>query len=80
MPEVAYEPCLTVKLDQTDPKSRQAEYMLAALGLGDLWKDHGGKTGFVLLVDARTRKVVSTITPAQDVKEIKATLAAAVKG
>jgi thiol-disulfide isomerase/thioredoxin len=74
------QPCLTVKLDQTDKDSKQSQYMLAALGLGDLWKEHAGKTGFVLLVDANTKKVVNTITYKQDVKEIKSALAAALKG
>lgn len=72
-------PCLTVKLDQTDKDSKQAQYMLAALGLGDLWKEHAGKTGYVLLVDAKTHKVVSTITYQQEIKEIKSTLMAALK-
>ncbi|MEK6703607.1 MAG: thioredoxin domain-containing protein [Planctomycetota bacterium] len=77
MKDAASQPCLTVKLDQTDKDSHQAEYMLAALGLGDLWKEHAGKTGYVLLVDAKTHKVVSTITSMQETKEIKTTLMAA---
>jgi len=72
------QPCLFVKLDQTVKESHQAEYLLAALGLGDLWKEYAGKTGFVLLVDAKSHKVLETITSAQDVKEIKAALASAV--
>lgn len=80
MKDAAGQPCLTVKLDQTDKDSHQAEYMLAALGLGDLWKEHAGKTGYVLLVDTATKKVVSTINYKQDTKEIKATLMAALKG
>lgn len=80
MKDAAGQPCLTVKLDQTDKDSKQAEFMLAALGLGDLWKEHAGKTGYVLLVDTATKKVVSTITYQQDVKEIKATLMSALKG
>lgn len=79
MKDAAGQPCLTVKLDQSDKDSQQAEYMLAALGLGDLWKEHAGKTGFVLLVDTKTKKVVSTITYKQEVKEIKSTLMAALK-
>lgn len=79
MKDAASQPCLTVKLDQSDKDSKQAEYMLAALGLGDLWKEHAGKTGFVLLVDARSHKVLGTITSMQEVKEIKSTLMAALK-
>lgn len=79
MKDAASQPCLTIKLDQTDKNSKQAEYMLAALGLGDLWKEHAGKTGYVLLVDAKTHKVVNTITSSQDAKEIKSTLMAALR-
>jgi len=80
MRDAASQPCLTVKLDQTDKESRQAEYMLAALSLGDLWKEHAGKTGYVLLVNAKTHKVVSTINYKQEVKEIKSTLMSALNG
>jgi thiol:disulfide interchange protein len=79
MKDAAGQPCLTVKLDQTDKDSKQAEYMLAALGLGDLWKEHAGKTGFVLLVDSKTHRVVNTITYKQEVQEIKSALMAALK-
>lgn len=80
MKDAAGQPCLTVKLDQSDKDSKQAEYMLAALGLGDLWKEHAGKTGFVLLVDSTTKKVVNTITYKQEVKEIKSALMTALRG
>ncbi len=80
MKDAAGQPCLTVKLDQSDKNSRQAEYMLAALGYGDLWKEHAGKTGFVLLVDAKTRKVLSTVTSMQETKDIKAAFMSALKG
>lgn len=77
MKDAAGQPCLTIKLDQTDKNSKQAEFMVAALGLSDMWKEHAGKTGYVLLVDGKTHKVVSTITSMQETKEIKATLMAA---
>ncbi|MDZ4831569.1 MAG: hypothetical protein SGJ09_15390, partial [Phycisphaerae bacterium] len=80
MKDAAGQPCLTVKLDQSDKNSRQAEYMLATLGYGDLWKEYAGKTGFVLLVDAKTRKVLSTVTSMQETKDIKAALMSALKG
>ena len=79
MKDVTSKPLLSVKLDQTDKESKQAEFMLSVLGLGDLWKEHAGKTGYVLLVDATTKKVVGTIKYTQEVKDIKTTLAAALK-
>lgn len=71
------QPCLFVKLDQSDKGSHQAEYLLAALGMAELWKDNAGRTGFVLLVDTKSKKVVATLTPEQDIKAMKATVAAA---
>ncbi len=80
MESSAAQPCLFVKLDQTAKESRQAEYMLAALRLGDLWAEHAGTTGYVLLVDAKTRKVVSKLTADQDTKAMQAALDSAMRG
>lgn len=77
--EAAGQPLLLVRLDETDKDSRQAEYLLAALGLGDLWKDHAGKTGYVLLVDASTKKVIGNISFRFEVKEITEALTKAIK-
>jgi len=74
MSNAADQPCLLVKLDMTDTDSRQAEYMVAALGYGNLWSDNAGKTGFVLLVNTNTKKVVGTITTNQSVSQINSTL------
>lgn len=52
---------LFVTLNQTNKDSHQAEYMVASLGFGDMWKEHGGKTGYVLLINADTNKVVDTL-------------------
>lgn len=57
------QPVLFVTLDQTNKaKARQAEYLIAELGFGDLWSEYGGKTGFVLLVDPDTGTVVDRIS------------------
>ncbi len=71
------QPVLFVKLDQTDKASRQAEYSLAAMGLGELWRAHAGKTGYVLLVDASTRRVVGMLRGGQETAALQATLSAA---
>lgn len=73
----ASQPVLFVKLDQTDKASRQAEYTLAALGLGELWRAHAGKTGYVLLVNTQTRRVVGMLRGGLDTNALKATLASA---
>jgi thiol-disulfide isomerase/thioredoxin len=70
------EKVLFVKLDLTDDVTKnQAHLMANALGLGDFYKSNAGKTGFVLLVDAKTGEHVGKVTHDMDamaiVKEIK---------
>ncbi len=60
--------------------SRIAVPSFAVLGLGGLWKEHAGKTGYVLPVYAKTHQTVSTISYKQEVIEIKSTLTSALKG
>lgn len=78
--EKAKQPCLFVKLDQTDKDSRQAEFLLASLGLGDLWKEHAGRTGYTLLIEPKSKKIVATFQANQSVDSMKAALEAAIKG
>lgn len=79
MTSAATQPCLFIKLDQTDRSSHQAEYMVAALGLADLWKEHAGKTGYTLLIDTKSKKVIGTLTADQDLRAMQTTLASALK-
>jgi len=60
--EIADQPVLIVTLDQTDKESAQAEYLVAALGCADLWQEHAGKTGYILLIDPESKRVVSRLT------------------
>ncbi len=78
-PEFKDKAILWVTIDQSDKQSKQAEYLAAALGAADLWKDNGGKTGFVLLIDAKTRSVVGKLMYDQEPEQIRQTLAS-VKG
>ncbi len=70
---------LWVTLDQTDKESRQAEYLAAALGAADAWKNNAGKTGFVVLIDGKTKAVVGKLTSDQMPEQIRQALAS-VKG
>lgn len=68
-------PVLYVKLDYTnDTTATQSEYMLSALDLGDVFKEHGKKTGFVLLVDASSKEVVDRITGDMNAAAIAGTI------
>ena len=59
------EPVLFVTFDLTNrTTTAQAEYLAAALGLSKVWSKHAPKTGYVLLIDTQTNKVVDTLTRA----------------
>lgn len=74
------QPVLYVEFDQTREFDRkQSAYMASALGLDDVWKEFGGKTGFVLLIDATTRKVVERLTYEQNLKAMGEALQDAVR-
>lgn len=56
------EPALFVKLDLTDGRTKkQSEYLMSELGMGDIWTKHGKATGFALVIDAETDRVLSRI-------------------
>lgn len=75
------EPVLFVEIDLTNQTTtRQAQFMLAALGAGDLWATYGGKTGFILLLDGQTREVVGKLTKDQDFKQMVAAIQQAAGG
>jgi len=74
------EPVLYVVFDHTDEfDRRQSAYMAHALGLDEVWKEHGGTTGFVLLIDAESKEVVQRLSHEQDLKQMGAALQDAVK-
>lgn len=63
------EPVLFVTLDQTTQSSRrQALFLAQALGLDKVWAEDGGKTGFILLVNAKSMEVLARLTKDQDIK------------
>lgn len=72
-------PVLYVTLDHTREFNRkQSKFMAQSLGLDDVWAKHGGKTGFILLIDGKTREVITTLKSTQNLKQMGAELAAAV--
>ncbi|MCI0366070.1 MAG: protein disulfide isomerase family protein [Phycisphaerales bacterium] len=74
------EPALYVTFDQTrDFGRKQSQYLAHAMGLDDVWKENGGKTGFILLIDPKTKQVVQRLTHEQNLKQIGAALQEAVQ-
>jgi len=73
-------PVLWITLDHTREHGRmQAEYLAHALDMEAIWAEYGGKTGFILLVNARTGEVVDKLTHEQTLKQMGARLAEAVE-
>jgi len=72
-------PVLYVTLDHTrDFNRQQSKFMAQSMGLDDVWAKHGGKTGFILLIDGKSREVITTLKSTQNLKEMGAELTAAV--
>lgn len=67
-------PVLFVTLDLTNGTTRaQAEYLAASLGFGDVYAQNQG-TGFILLLDGKSRKQVAKLTSDQNIKVMGAEL------
>lgn len=65
-------PVLFVELDLTNGTTRsQAEYLAAALGFGDVFAQNQG-TGFILLLDGKSRQQLAKLTADQDIKAMGA--------
>jgi thiol-disulfide isomerase/thioredoxin len=79
--ELDNEPVLFVTLDHTDPAtSRQAAMMARALGLEEVYKEHAGRTGFLLLVDRDSKQALSPITRETTPEKIKRAIEQSLEG
>ena len=73
------QPVLYITLDHTRKFNReQSAYLAQSLGLSKIWSEHGNKTGFILLIDGKKRRVISKLTKQQNLKQMGATLLEAV--
>jgi len=62
---------LFVRLDLTDATQRhQSALMAHTLGLSDFYNKNGGATGFMLLVNAETKEVITRLTKNMNATEI----------
>lgn len=65
-------PVLFVELDLTNGTTRtQAEFLAAALGFGDVYAQNQG-TGFILLLDGKSRQQLAKLTADQNIKAMGA--------
>ncbi len=73
------EAVLFVRLDLTDAtRSHQASMLASSLGLGEAFAQKAGATGFMLLVDAETKEVISMVTRKSDAAAIADQVKAAI--
>ena len=71
----ATEDVLFIDLDVTDQNTRtQGKYLMSALGLEDIWTEHGGISGEMLIVDPKRKVVLATLTQTHDVPSMTAAL------
>lgn len=62
---------LFVRLDLTDETTQhQSALMAAALGIEELYTANNGKTGFMLLLNAKTKKKIDVLTKTMESDEI----------
>lgn len=71
----ATEDVLFIDLDVTDQNTRkQGEYLMSALGLEDIWTEHGSISGEMLIVDPKRKVVLATLTQEHDVPSMTSAL------
>lgn len=65
-------PVLFVELDRTNnTTSHQSSLLASALGLGDVYQSNPG-TGFILLIDGKTREITGKLTAGMGLKQMAA--------
>jgi thiol-disulfide isomerase/thioredoxin len=65
------EPVLLVELDQTTSAGRdQAGYLMQLMQAEEIWEEHGGKTGFILVVDPADISVKHKLTKDMNFKDM----------
>lgn len=71
--ELGDAPILFVVLDHTDDAASHQSAMLAeALGFGEIYRERGGKTGAMLLINTASGEVVETVTREDSAESIQA--------
>jgi thiol-disulfide isomerase/thioredoxin len=71
-------PVLITRVDLTDEATRAQSQLFANwVGLGDIYQEQAGATGFMLLIDPQEKKVVDRITAQHSEEQIRETIDAA---
>ncbi len=79
--DFAGKPILFTRVDETDDFTKhQSALHSKLLGVADLYAEQGGKTGYMLLIDAKDKKVLGKLMKTQSEEELKAAIESALKG
>lgn len=79
-PQFKDKPVLFTGFDKTDDFTKEQSRMLAEqMGLTQLYKDHKGRTAYVVLVDAETKEELDILKYKESEKELKNTIASALE-
>ncbi len=74
------EPVLFVTFDLTNQMTRrQSEMRATALGLENIWVENQGATGTLKVVDADSKKVLTSLNKDKSLKEMTAEISSALK-
>ncbi|MCI0523852.1 MAG: thioredoxin domain-containing protein [Acidobacteria bacterium] len=75
------QPVLFTRFDLTDDFTNdQSARYAATLGLENYYRENAGKTGYLLLIDAKSKKLLGKITKLNSPEEIRAMLKQALAG
>ena len=77
-PQFSDSPVKFVKLDFTFGQRGEVAELAAAEGLGEIYPDYEGATGFTLLVDAQTGEIVDSLTINHSPAAMRAAIAQAI--
>jgi len=79
--DFAGQPILFTRADQTDDFTKhQSALHTRLLGVADIYAEQAGKNGYMLLIDVKDKKVLGKLMKTQSEEELKAAIAAALKG
>ncbi len=70
------DPVLFLTFDHSNRESKQPEFHAALLGLDEIWDEHGGKTGRMLLIDPESKEIVKVLTHEHDTNAMSQAIAA----
>lgn len=79
-PQFKDQPILFTRFDMTNGfTTSQSEKLAGLLGLTDLFQEHKGRTGYMVLLDAQTHEVLKTLKHNQSEEELKKEIASVLR-